>query len=256
MGTIDFKFKVLRLFRDQFSKMTKRDFDAVHNSFEKHSTNGYILTLNDLIDSIANVKSLKMDKIYLKNYFNDCNINTQKDFIEYNYNYTININTKNKNNSKSLGIIFYPGLLSALLNGSIIDVQERLWAKFTQLDDDRDGQITIEQLIETLKTHDNLNEYDQRLTVEFIQVNYTHILPRHGTIYFKDFLNEFYLHDFCESEENKWKIERIIWIGYEKNIDNDKCLIAKLPKDLVKKCLSFVSSRLWWQTIVISNLTK
>ena len=30
-----------------------------------------------------------------------------------------------------------------------------------------------------------------------------------------------------------WDIERIIWIGYYKNIDNDKCLITKLPKDVI-----------------------
>ena len=37
----------------------------------------------------------------------------------------------------------------------------------------------------------------------------------------------------------KWKYERIIWIGYEKNSDNDKCLIAKMPKAIVKHIVSF-----------------
>ena len=252
MCTIDFKFKVLKLFRDQFSRMKKHDFDALHNSFRKHSKNGYVLTINDLIDSIANVNNLQMDKTYLNEYFNDCHIKTQKDFIDYNYNCSY---TKKKNDSKSLGIIFYPDLLSALFNGCMIDVQERLWTKFTQsaqLSKDWDGKIKFEQLMETLKTHDNLNEYNE-ITVQFIKRQY--LRRRTGEVNFEEFLINFYLHDLVQIEEHKWKIERLIWIGYEKNSDNDKCLIAKLPKDLVKKCLSFVFSRLW-QTIVMSNLTK
>ena len=30
-----------------------------------------------------------------------------------------------------------------------------------------------------------------------------------------------------------WKIERIIWIAFEKNRHNHDCLLAKLPKDIV-----------------------
>ena len=37
-----------------------------------------------------------------------------------------------------------------------------------------------------------------------------------------------------------WKQERIIWIGYCKNDKNVQCLIARLPKDILKKILNFV----------------
>ena len=237
--------------------MKKHDFDALRNSFRAHSKNGYIVTLNDLIDSIANVNNLEMDKTYLNEYFNDCNIKTQNDFIDYNYNCNYNY-TKKKNDSKSLGIIFYPDLLSALFNGCMIDLDERLWEKFTQsaqLNRDWDGRIKFERFIEVLKKHDNLNEYNERFT-EFIKTNW--VRRTNGEVNFEVFLtlSGFYLNDFSQIEKNKWQIERLIWIGYEKNSDNDKCLIAKLPKDLVKKCLSFAFWRLRWQTICDKQLDK
>lgn len=38
----------------------------------------------------------------------------------------------------------------------------------------------------------------------------------------------------------EWKIERLIWIGYYQNSQNDKCLIKQLPKDIIKTMLSFL----------------
>ena len=35
----------------------------------------------------------------------------------------------------------------------------------------------------------------------------------------------------------KWKYERIMWIGFHKNKENDECLIHQLPKDIVKKII-------------------
>ena len=32
----------------------------------------------------------------------------------------------------------------------------------------------------------------------------------------------------------EWKIARFIWIAFYKNEENDKCLIKKLPKDIIK----------------------
>ena len=37
-----------------------------------------------------------------------------------------------------------------------------------------------------------------------------------------------------------WQQERIIWIGFFNNVNNAKCLISKLPKDIVRaiiRCL-------------------
>ena len=39
-----------------------------------------------------------------------------------------------------------------------------------------------------------------------------------------------------------WKIERLIWIAFLKNDENDKCLIKKLPKDIVKHVMKFLGS--------------
>ena len=39
------------------------------------------------------------------------------------------------------------------------------------------------------------------------------------------------------------RIERIIWIGFYKNKDNDKCLIQTLPKDLILHILYLLGKR-------------
>ena len=43
--------------------------------------------------------------------------------------------------------------------------------------------------------------------------------------------NYFHLNIYTNYIESK--IERIIWIGFYKNNENDKCLIKTLPKDLI-----------------------
>ena len=39
------------------------------------------------------------------------------------------------------------------------------------------------------------------------------------------------------------KIERIIWIGFYKNSENNKCLIKTLPKDLIIHILSLLGKQ-------------
>ena len=48
----------------------------------------------------------------------------------------------------------------------------------------------------------------------------------------------------------KWEIARLLWIGYLKNNDNPKCLLPKLPKDIIIHILSFQQSQLSNETIV------
>ena len=36
-----------------------------------------------------------------------------------------------------------------------------------------------------------------------------------------------------------WEMERVIWIGYLKNVQNEKCLLSTMPKDIVRKVLSY-----------------
>ena len=43
--------------------------------------------------------------------------------------------------------------------------------------------------------------------------------------------NYFYFNIYVDYLESK--IERIIWIGFYKNNENNKCLIKTLPKDLI-----------------------
>ena len=47
--------------------------------------------------------------------------------------------------------------------------------------------------------------------------------------------NYFYLNIYVDYIESK--IERIIWIGFYKNKENNKCLIKTLPKDLINYVL-------------------
>lgn len=37
-----------------------------------------------------------------------------------------------------------------------------------------------------------------------------------------------------------WRRERILWIGFYQNHDNNQCLIKILPKDVLKFILSFI----------------
>ena len=39
-----------------------------------------------------------------------------------------------------------------------------------------------------------------------------------------------------------WQFERLIWIAYKKNIDNDKCLLAQMAKDVITHILSFLKA--------------
>ena len=47
--------------------------------------------------------------------------------------------------------------------------------------------------------------------------------------------------EFCVSlETNFWQFERLLWIAYLKNESNDNCLLAKLPKDVIKHIISII----------------
>lgn len=37
-----------------------------------------------------------------------------------------------------------------------------------------------------------------------------------------------------------WKMIRLVWIGFLKNVNNDKCQLGKLPKDVIKHMMTFL----------------
>ena len=41
-----------------------------------------------------------------------------------------------------------------------------------------------------------------------------------------------------------WKRERLIWIAFEKNDDNDECLFGLLPKDIILEIIKFFKTDL------------
>ena len=41
-----------------------------------------------------------------------------------------------------------------------------------------------------------------------------------------------------------WKRERLIWIAFEKNNDNDECLFGLLPKDIILEIIKFFKTDL------------
>ena len=53
--------------------------------------------------------------------------------------------------------------------------------------------------------------------------------------------NYFYLNIYVDYIESK--IERIIWIGFYKNNENNKCVIKTLPKDLIIYILCFLGKQ-------------
>ena len=56
---------------------------------------------------------------------------------------------------------------------------------------------------------------------------------------FSKYLIEF-VASYCIMDSIRWESERIIWIGFHKNAQNSKCLIAQLPKDVVTHILDFL----------------
>ena len=50
----------------------------------------------------------------------------------------------------------------------------------------------------------------------------------------KHFIFDVYIH------YTEWNVERIIWIGFYKNNDNNECFIHQLPKDLIQHVFKFV----------------
>ena len=38
----------------------------------------------------------------------------------------------------------------------------------------------------------------------------------------------------------EWDVERIIWIAFYKNNENNQCFVHQLPKDLIKHVLKFL----------------
>ena len=51
---------------------------------------------------------------------------------------------------------------------------------------------------------------------------------------YKYFIFKIYVHYI------EWNQARIVWIGFYKNENNPKCLIAKLPKDIVKQLFEYL----------------
>lgn len=187
--------------------------------------------MDDFKQTIINVNDLNITRKCLDDDLNVCSINTCKDFIEYQ---SSNSNTKNMN----LGIIHFDDLLDSLFNGYVIESDDGLYKQFVMIDEDCDGYIEIEELKNKFKEYDKLNEY--KIGLKLIEIHFTKAIEN-NKIDYQEFLNA--LQNERATQKQQWEIERIIWIGYEKNIDNNKCYISKLPKVLVKKCLSYLSSR-------------
>ena len=42
----------------------------------------------------------------------------------------------------------------------------------------------------------------------------------------------------CSVLSTTWKYERLLWIAYLKNENNKKCLLASMPKDIIKQIVT------------------
>ena len=50
----------------------------------------------------------------------------------------------------------------------------------------------------------------------------------------KHFIFDVYIHYI------EWNVERIVWIGFYKNNENNQCFIHQLPKDLINYVFKFL----------------
>ena len=52
----------------------------------------------------------------------------------------------------------------------------------------------------------------------------------------------------------EWNVFRLIWIGFYKNENNEKCFIPSIPKDVLIHIMSFLGTLLFskWNAIIFS----
>lgn len=55
--------------------------------------------------------------------------------------------------------------------------------------------------------------------------------------------------------EFPWKLQRLLWIGYSKNINNSNCIFGKLPKDIIRAIITFVLPLGWSIRFIQKTLT-
>ena len=56
---------------------------------------------------------------------------------------------------------------------------------------------------------------------------------------------------------NEWNYQRLIWIGYHKNDDNDECFFNGMPKDIIQMILALLKTPLSvWQCAKYDDLKK
>ena len=73
-----------------------------------------------------------------------------------------------------------------------------------------------------------------------IHKNHCHVIIHKGHLLMdlaNNKIDQFQIH----YSQIQWKCERVIWIGFHKNINNNnKCFVANLPKDIIYHILSFL----------------
>ena len=50
----------------------------------------------------------------------------------------------------------------------------------------------------------------------------------------------FNLNSIMNLHQFPWKLERLVWIAYEKNENNENCLLATVAKDVILHIISFL----------------
>ena len=88
----------------------------------------------------------------------------------------------------------------------------------------------------------NLDCFDKLFTDETLEHSIQEIVYMDNKDEQDEFQKQWKLFKNYPSLDIPWICERIIWIAYKKNEDNDECLLAQMPKDIFQLILSFVKN--------------
>ena len=88
-------------------------------------------------------------------------------------------------------------------------------------------------LFYNVKNSDNINSYNyNNCNDQIVKLNPIMVVAQENN-WFYFTINIFYI---------EWKIARLIWIGFYNNDDNEKCLLVKLSKDIIRFLFSFLGT--------------
>lgn len=130
----------------------------------------------------------------------------------------------------------YLDLLNVWIKKYLIYFVETIYYTCREFDHDDDGRIKVYQLIDAVNKS-SVAYYRISSIIDHVKNAYDEWID------YDKFVKQ--LHPDYDQIPKwfvkwMWMQERVIWIGFQKNINNQSCYIARLPKVIVSKILTYI----------------